>query len=239
MINPETVKVYNFFERVDNLKRNLCRLKLKEKHKQKEKNIPLYQMYATKGELTLTYSKMKELSNYFKESNKKYRASLNAMKSSIKNKVLIEYYNKFFPHPKGETPKVKQIFTLDECSKQFENKPLVNSNSTSCYSTIKNEHRKKRTFLPIQQAQKNNKTLVKSISMPKIVVKKNKEELLESFMNEYKGILRKIKREKMKFIKRNIQSMDEIDKMMDTRAQIEVFKLKEKYKSLSMTNVNY
>ena len=196
-------------------------------------------MYATKGELTLTYSKMKELSNYFKETNKKYRASLNAMKSSIKNKVLIDYYNKFFSHPKGETPKVKQIFTLDECSKQFENKPLVNSNSTSCYSTIKNEHRKKRTFLPIQQAQKNNKTLVKSISMPKIVVKKNKEELLESFMNEYKGIVRKIKREKMKFIKRNIQSMDEIDKMMDTRTQIEVFKLKEKYKSLSMTNVNY
>lgn len=75
--------------------------------------------------------------------------------------------------------------------------------------------------------------------MPKIVVKKNKEELLESFMNEYKGIVRKIKREKMKFIKRNIQSMDEIDKMMDTRTQIEVFKLKEKYKSLSMTNVNY
>ena len=56
MINPETVKVYNFFERVDNLKRNLCRLQLKEKHKQKEKIIPLYQMYSTKGELTLTYS---------------------------------------------------------------------------------------------------------------------------------------------------------------------------------------
>ena len=71
MINPETVKVYNFFERVNNLKRNLCRLQLKEKHKQKEKIIPLYQMYSTKGELTLTYSKMKEISNYFKDSNKK------------------------------------------------------------------------------------------------------------------------------------------------------------------------
>ena len=157
----------------------------------------------------------------------------------IKNKVLIENYNKFFPHSKGETPKVKQIFTLDECSKKFDNKPLMNSNSSSCYSTIKNEHRRKITFLPIQQVQKNNKSLIKSTSMPKIAVKKNKEELLESFMNEYKGIVRKIKREKMKFIKRNIQSMDEIDKMMDTRTQIEVFKLKEKYKSLSMTNVNY
>ena len=232
---------------MDCLKAGLKELEKKNKKRMKEKTIPLYETYKKGSELTLTYSKIKNISNYFKNNINKSNAEIQKMKYEIKNKNFD--INRFFSkkiqiksksRSKEQNNKcfIKRIYTLDECNKRFSNLQKGNSSRNLNINKKKNSimsnfgQINRKSIANISSLNSSNKdemeerrSLRKSESTPMFIDKIN------DFYKEYNSIMKTMKKEKKIFLKRNILSMSEIEKIIDQRAEMKIFNLKQKFKN--------
>lgn len=244
------IKIHNFFHRVDCLKASLKELEKKNKKRMKEKTTSLYESYKKGSELTLTYSKIKDISNYFINNINKTNAKIQKMKYEIINKNfdINRFYSKKIQiksRNKEQNNKyfIKRIYTLDECNKMFNNLQKSNSSrylninkkKNNMLSTLGHTNRinivSTSSFNSINKEEiEGKRSLIKSESAPMIIDKIN------DFYNEYDSIMKTMKKEKKIFLKRNLLGISENEKLIDQRAEMKIIKLRQKHKKCSNIN---